>query len=188
MLLHDAACALVSAIKESEWLCLWALSGPNAHVVIVIIAGCWAMLHSGARPTANHPGDSRGRGAQRSTIDPGSVSSATRFSVGGRVPVGCNVCGRHARSAGAPGFIRGALLHVGISVLCGEGLARTLPESRSVIWGAAAGLAIGVINVGVIGRRFPTIAALPLVPQLADRRVRGGIRICRRSITETARA
>jgi hypothetical protein len=69
---------------------------------------------------------------------------------------------------GRPAFIRGALLHVGISVLCGEGLARTLPESRSVIWGAGAGLAIGVINVGVIGRRFPAIAALPLVPQLAD--------------------
>jgi hypothetical protein len=69
---------------------------------------------------------------------------------------------------GRPGFIRGALLHVGISVLCGEGLARTVPESHSVIWGVGAGLVIGVINVGVIGRRFPAIAALPLVPQLAD--------------------
>jgi hypothetical protein len=69
---------------------------------------------------------------------------------------------------GRPGFIRGALLHVGISVLCGEGLARTMPESHSVIWGAGTGLVIGVINVGVIGRRFPAIAALPLVPQLAD--------------------
>jgi hypothetical protein len=69
---------------------------------------------------------------------------------------------------GRPGFIRGVLLHVGISVVCGEGLARTLPQSHSVIWGAAAGLAIGVINVGVIGRRFAAIAALPLVPQLAD--------------------
>lgn len=69
---------------------------------------------------------------------------------------------------GRPGFIRGALLHSGISVLCGEGLARTVPETNSVIWGAGAGLVIGVINVGVIGRRFPAIAALPLVPQLAD--------------------
>jgi hypothetical protein len=69
---------------------------------------------------------------------------------------------------GRPGFIRGALLHVGISVLCGVGLARTVPESRSVIWGAGAGLAIGVINLAVIGRRFPAVAALPLVPQLAD--------------------
>ena len=33
---------------------------------------------------------------------------------------------------------------------------------------AGAGLAMGVINVGVIGRRFPAIAALPLLPQLAD--------------------
>ena len=56
---------------------------------------------------------------------------------------------------GRPGFIRGALLHVGISVLCGEGLARTVPETNSVIWGAGAGLAIGAINVGVIGRRYP---------------------------------
>jgi hypothetical protein len=69
---------------------------------------------------------------------------------------------------GRPGFIRGALLHVGISVLCGEGLARMLPESRSVIWGAGAGLVIGVVNVSVIGRRFAAVAALPLVPQLAD--------------------
>jgi hypothetical protein len=76
---------------------------------------------------------------------------------------------------GRPGFIRGALLHVATSVLCGEGLARTVPESRSVIWGAGAGLAIGVINVGVIGRRFPAIAALPLVPQLADNVVFGAV-------------
>jgi hypothetical protein len=69
---------------------------------------------------------------------------------------------------GRPDLIRGALLHVGISVLCGEGLARMVPERNSVIWGAGAGLVIGVINVGVIGRRFPAIAALPLGPQLAD--------------------
>lgn len=69
---------------------------------------------------------------------------------------------------GRPGFIRGAIVHLGISVVCGEALARGLPEHNSVRWGAAAGLAIGVVNVGVIGRRFPAIRALPLVPQLAD--------------------
>lgn len=66
------------------------------------------------------------------------------------------------------GVVRGALAHAGISVICGNALARTLPERHSARWGAAAGLAIGLINVGVIGRRFPAIRALPLVPQLAD--------------------
>lgn len=69
---------------------------------------------------------------------------------------------------GRPGFKRGAIVHLGISVACGEALARTLPQRSSVVWGAAAGLTIGVINVGMIGRRFPAIRALPLVPGLAD--------------------
>ena len=69
---------------------------------------------------------------------------------------------------GRPSFVRGAVIHVGISVLCGEALARALPERRSTLWGATAGLLLGVVNVGMIGRRFPAIAALPLVPQLAD--------------------
>lgn len=76
---------------------------------------------------------------------------------------------------GRPGFIRGAIVHLGISVVCGEGLARALPERNSVSWGAAAGLAIGVVNVGVIGRRFPAIRTLPLVPQLADNLAFGAV-------------
>ena len=69
---------------------------------------------------------------------------------------------------GRPGFGRGAAAHLAISMLCGETLARTLPRDHSAAWGAAAGLLIGVINVGVIGRSFPAISRLPLVPQLAD--------------------
>jgi len=76
---------------------------------------------------------------------------------------------------GRPGFARGAIVHFGISVLCGEALARTLPESNSLTWGAAAGLAIGVVGVGVIGRRFPAIRALPLIPQLADNLAFGAV-------------
>jgi hypothetical protein len=76
---------------------------------------------------------------------------------------------------GRPSFIRGAIVHLGISVTFGEALARTLPQRRSVVWGAAAGLAIGVINVGVIGRRFPAISALPLIPQLADNAAFGAL-------------
>jgi hypothetical protein len=53
-------------------------------------------------------------------------------------------------------------------MLCGETLARTLPPDQGAAWGAAAGFLIGVINVGVIGRPFPAISGLPLMPQLAD--------------------
>jgi hypothetical protein len=69
---------------------------------------------------------------------------------------------------GRPGFIRGAIVHLGISAACGEALARGLPQRPSVAWGAAAGLAIGVINLGIIGRKFSAIRALPIVPGLAD--------------------
>ncbi len=67
-----------------------------------------------------------------------------------------------------PAFGRGVVVHLAISILCGETLARTLPHNQSARWGAAAGFLIGVINVGVIGRSFPAISRLPLVPQLAD--------------------
>jgi hypothetical protein len=69
---------------------------------------------------------------------------------------------------GRPGFRRGLVVHLAISILCGEMLARTLPPDHSAEWGAAAGLVIGVVNVGVIGRSFPAIRRLPLLPQLAD--------------------
>lgn len=69
---------------------------------------------------------------------------------------------------GRPAFGRGVVVHLAISVLCGETLARTLPRDHSAEWGAAAGLLIGAINVGLIGRSFPAINDLPLVPQLAD--------------------
>jgi hypothetical protein len=69
---------------------------------------------------------------------------------------------------GRPGLVRGAVAHVGVSLLCGELLARTLPRRRSSLGGAAAGLGIGIVNLMIIGRRFPRIRALPLAPQLAD--------------------
>jgi hypothetical protein len=69
---------------------------------------------------------------------------------------------------GRPGFGRGMVVHVAISMLCGETLARTLPRDHPVEWGAAAGLVMGIINVGVIGRCFPAIRGLPLAPQIAD--------------------
>lgn len=69
---------------------------------------------------------------------------------------------------GRPDLLRGTVLHLAISLGVGEALALTLPERRSWAWGAAAGFGVGVLNVGLIGRAFPAIRALPLAPQLAD--------------------
>lgn len=41
--------------------------------------------------------------------------------------------------------------------------------------GAAAGLAVAAFDLGVVGRRFPRIRALPLLPQLADHAAFGAV-------------
>ncbi len=69
---------------------------------------------------------------------------------------------------GRLGLVRGSVAHLGVSLVCGELLARTLPQKHSVMWGAGAGLGIGVVNLRVIGRGCPQLRALPLMPQLAD--------------------
>jgi len=47
-------------------------------------------------------------------------------------------------------------------------LAATLPRRRTVVAAALAGLGIAALDLGVVGRRFPRIRALPLLPQVAD--------------------
>lgn len=70
---------------------------------------------------------------------------------------------------GRPGLVRGATVHVVISVTAAELLAYTLPREHSVVWGGFAGLVLGCVNVGVIAPRFfPLIAELELGPQIAD--------------------
>jgi hypothetical protein len=66
---------------------------------------------------------------------------------------------------GHPGLARGAAAHGAVSVLMGELLALMLPRRHSPAWAAGAGLFMGVVNVGLIGRRFPSIRALPLLPR-----------------------
>ena len=41
--------------------------------------------------------------------------------------------------------------------------------------GAVAGLAIAALDLGVLGRRYPRVRALPLAPQLADHALFGAI-------------
>ena len=46
---------------------------------------------------------------------------------------------------------------------------------RGAVPGAAAGLAIAALDLGVVGRRFPRIRALPLAPQVADHVAYGAV-------------
>lgn len=65
-------------------------------------------------------------------------------------------------------FLAAGPVHLAISVGWGVVLARVLPCRPSILVGAAAGLAIAAFDLGVIGRRFSRIRALPVAPQLAD--------------------
>jgi hypothetical protein len=64
-------------------------------------------------------------------------------------------------------------VHLAVSLGWVVILARVLPCRRTAAAGAAAGLGIAVLDLGVLGRRFPQVRALPLLPQLADHVVFG---------------
>lgn len=59
-------------------------------------------------------------------------------------------------------------VHLALSVGWAIVLAGILPRKRPLVEGAAAGLAIGAFDLGVIGRRYPRIRCLRLLPQVAD--------------------
>jgi hypothetical protein len=65
-------------------------------------------------------------------------------------------------------------VHAALSLGWAAVLAATLPRRRAAgVAGATAGLAIAAIDLGLVGRRFPRIRALPLLPQVADHAVYG---------------
>jgi hypothetical protein len=47
-------------------------------------------------------------------------------------------------------------------------LTATLPRRRTTVVAPIAGLGIAALDLGVVGRRFPRIRALPVLPQIAD--------------------
>ena len=59
-------------------------------------------------------------------------------------------------------------VHLTLSLGWGMALARVLPRRRPLAAGALGGLAIAALDLGLIGRRFARIAALPQAPQVAD--------------------
>jgi hypothetical protein len=69
---------------------------------------------------------------------------------------------------GGPGLARGAVAHAAMSLGWTVVLARLLPRRRRGRWGAAAGLAIAALDLSIARRSYPTIAALPTLPQVAD--------------------
>jgi hypothetical protein len=62
----------------------------------------------------------------------------------------------------------GVVAHGAISLGWGVVLTVVLPRRRTVVWGALAGLVIAGLDLGVLGRRWPRIHALPTLPQVAD--------------------
>jgi hypothetical protein len=71
----------------------------------------------------------------------------------------------------APVFVQVAVaapVHLAVSLGWAAVLERALPARNRIAWGVTAGLAIAALDLGVVGRRFPGIRALPVLPQLAD--------------------
>ncbi len=75
-----------------------------------------------------------------------------------------------------PSLLAAALpVHLSLSVGWAFVLAATLPRRGTTTAGAAAGVGIAALDLGVIGRRAPLIRALPLGAQVADHVVYGGV-------------
>ena len=59
-------------------------------------------------------------------------------------------------------------VHLSLSLGWAAVLAKLLPREREPLWGAAAGLAIAALDLGLVGRRLPAIRSLEQPPQWAD--------------------
>ena len=59
-------------------------------------------------------------------------------------------------------------VHLALSAAWATAMAAVLPLRRPMVEGTLAGLAIATLDLGVVGRRYPRIRELQLLPQLAD--------------------
>ena len=91
-----------------------------------------------------------------------ATKAAGTLLVGERAPVPLQI------AAAAP-------VHLALSLGWAAVLERLLPRKNTVLWGAAGGLAIAALDLGVIGRRRPAIRALPVLPQVADHALFGAV-------------
>jgi hypothetical protein len=121
------------------------------------------------------PRDALARDALTAAAVAGLVSGAPstlHALVTGRDPL------EAARAAGAmllpretralPLLVAAGPVHGAISLFWSLVLARTLPRRRTALAGAAAGLAIAALDLGLIGRRIEPIRRLATAAQVAD--------------------
>lgn len=66
-------------------------------------------------------------------------------------------------------------VHVALSLGWGVAIAALAPRGAELRTGVAAGLAIAAFDLGVVGRRYPRIRALPPAPQVADHVAYGAV-------------
>jgi len=69
---------------------------------------------------------------------------------------------------GRPTVPRGLAAHAALTVGWTAVLTAALRKPPRVARGAAAGALIAALDLGLVGRRFPAISALPTLPQVAD--------------------
>ena len=65
-------------------------------------------------------------------------------------------------------LLAAAPVHIALSLAWALLLAAALPQRRTALWAALAGVGIAALDLGVVGRRFARIRALPQLPQVAD--------------------
>jgi hypothetical protein len=69
---------------------------------------------------------------------------------------------------GRRSLLRGGVAHAGLSIGWTAVLSAVLPRRHEPAWGALAGVVIAGLDLGLARRRWPSIATLPTVPQVAD--------------------
>jgi hypothetical protein len=77
---------------------------------------------------------------------------------------------------GRPGVIAGLAVHAVLSLWWGAVLTAVVRRfGGGAVTGAVGGAAVAAFDLGVVGRRYPAIRALPSAPQWADHLVFGAV-------------
>jgi hypothetical protein len=129
--------------------------------------------------TFRPPGVSRARGRGRTPLlaaavaglGSGAPSTVVGLARGDDLLASTRAAGTMVLGADAepgPLLVAGAVVHACLSFAWASVLVRTLPHRHPVVCGALAGLAIAGLDLGLVGRHFPALVALPVGPQLAD--------------------